>query len=106
VEDLLGVGRRLRPAGERAADRDRERRRSGDPRASRRLASRRQRRVFEPVVARQEREQREIAVAVERVAAMGVDRAIRVERTRPSSRAAISACARRLIAAFNVDAPS
>ena len=65
LQQMFGILRRPGPAGERAADGNRQRRRPGDAGAGRRLAARRQRGVFEPVVPGEEREQRKAAGAVE-----------------------------------------
>ena len=99
------------PAGERAADGDRQRRRAGDAGAGRRLAARGQRRVLEPVVARQQRQQRQVARRRRAPTSVGaLTRAVGVDRAqldaRRRSRGSICACARRLIAAFSVVAPS
>ena len=91
-------------------DGDRQRRRSGDAGAGRRLAARRQRRVLEPIVPREQREQRQLAGAVELGPAARRRRRGRCRssaarcRRRRATRSAT--CARRLIAAFSVDAPS
>ena len=69
------------PAGEGAAAGDGQCRGSGDAGAGRRFAPRRQRRILQPVVAGEQRQQRQVACRIELGPVPGADRAIGVERS-------------------------
>ena len=110
LQQILGAERRAGPAGERAADRDRQRRGAGDAGAGRRFAAGGQRRVLEPVVPGEQREQRQLVRRgqlrpVPCASSAGRCRS-RGARAGRRSAARSATCARRLIAAFSVDAPS
>src|SRR5439155_20561551 len=55
LQEVIGIGRSVGPSRERAADRDVQRRRSGDAGASRRFAARGERHAFDLVMLRRER---------------------------------------------------
>ncbi len=80
LQQMFGIGRRLRPARQGAADGDGQRRGSGNPRARRRLAARGQRRVLQAVVPGQQREQRQVVAAVQLAPVFCAGRAIGVHR--------------------------
>jgi hypothetical protein len=61
LQEIVIAIRRMRPAGQGAAGSDRQCRRSADSRSCRRLAARRERGVFQPIVPCEVREERQVA---------------------------------------------